>query len=234
MALLGAAVSEEDTAGRGDCPSQSERLLTREELAIYHAGHEHIFLAILGEVYNVTNGKQYYGTGMGYAGFSGTDGSRSFVTGNFSNGGIVDDLDALSPEEVAGVVGWRDFYRNEDKYPYIGKLIGRYFDENGGNTPYHGIIAQQMELHETKQRLAALLKKKYPKCNSKWTQKTGKQVWCTTTAKNIARVPRKFTANESTKKPRCACIDLAKGVEAADGAIDTYENCKPDAQKCFL
>merc|ERR1740130_2272454 len=148
LLFLGPALSDEDIAGNGDCASQGERLFTSEELAVHDASHKHIFLAILGEVYNVTKGKQYYGTGEGYAGFAGCDGSRSFVTGNFSKEEISDSLDGFTPEEVAGVVGWRDFYRNEDKYTFIGKLIGRYYDENGQNTSHHAFIEQQMEMHE--------------------------------------------------------------------------------------
>ena len=39
-------------------------------------------LAVLGQVYDVTEGKQYYGKGEGYQGFAGRDASKAFVSGN--------------------------------------------------------------------------------------------------------------------------------------------------------
>ena len=81
-----------------------ERIFTAEELSQYDGNRStRIYLAVLGEVYDVTDGEGYYGPGQGYSCFAGRDGSRAFVTGNFTKEGARADLDGLTPGEVAGV-----------------------------------------------------------------------------------------------------------------------------------
>ena len=42
-----------------------------------------LYLALLGVVYDVARGAEYYGPGGGYSFFAGRDASRAYVTGKF-------------------------------------------------------------------------------------------------------------------------------------------------------
>ena len=68
---------------------QQERVLTKAELKDYDGSQEGKgpYLAVLGQVFDVSKGKDHYGPGGGYSFFSGIDGSRAFVTGEFNEGG---------------------------------------------------------------------------------------------------------------------------------------------------
>ena len=63
-------------------------------------GEWQLLLAVLGEVFDVSKGAKHYAPGMGYSFFTGRDGSRAFVTGDFTEAGLVDDLTGLSPTDV--------------------------------------------------------------------------------------------------------------------------------------
>lgn len=62
---------------------QSPKVLTKAELASFGPGSETIYLAIFGQVFDVTSGKEFYARGQGYDFFAGCDGSKAFVTGDF-------------------------------------------------------------------------------------------------------------------------------------------------------
>ncbi|GFH11385.1 cytochrome b5 heme-binding domain-containing protein, partial [Haematococcus lacustris] len=72
--------------------------------------------------------------GQGYHHFVGKDASRAFVTGDFKYG-LTDDVAGLSPEHCAGLLHWRDFYRNHSTYALKGRVIGRFFNEHGQQLP---------------------------------------------------------------------------------------------------
>lgn len=85
----------------------SPRLITAGELAAHAAPSSPTsdesptqeWLALLGHVYDVSSGKQFYGPGGAYSFFTGKDGSRAFVTGQFDEEGLVPDLTGLGSEE---------------------------------------------------------------------------------------------------------------------------------------
>jgi hypothetical protein len=58
---------------------------------------------LLWQVYDVSKGASYYGPGGGYAFFSGKDGSRAFVTGQFDEEGLVEDVSGLSSSDYLGL-----------------------------------------------------------------------------------------------------------------------------------
>ena len=101
------------------------RLITINELAAHGSSGplKPIWLAILGRVYDVGKGVDYYGPEGGYNFFAGRDGSRAFVTGEFNEEGLTDDLEGFSPMQIGEIDGWVKFYDKE--YTYVGKLIGR-------------------------------------------------------------------------------------------------------------
>lgn len=96
-----------------------------------------IWLSILGEVYDVTSGEQFYGGGGGgYGIFAGRDASVAFITGQFNDEEAKKGLDSLSIKSLSALEHWRDFYEKSDKYHFIGLLVDpRYYDEEGKPTP---------------------------------------------------------------------------------------------------
>lgn len=60
-----------------------QRLFTQQELAAHAPGSTGgaLYVAVLGEVFDVSDKPEFYGPGGGYAHFAGTDGSLSFITG---------------------------------------------------------------------------------------------------------------------------------------------------------
>ncbi|KAF9089774.1 hypothetical protein BGX23_006466 [Mortierella sp. AD031] len=99
-------------------------VLTQKELAKYDGSDptKNIYLAIKGEVFDVTAGRPYYSKGGGYGFFSGKDASRAYTTGCFETH-LTHDLRGLSAQQLAEVDGWASFYRNHQKYFKIGTVI---------------------------------------------------------------------------------------------------------------
>ena len=60
---------------------------------------------------------------------SGKDGSRAFVTGEFNEAGLIDDIENLSNQDYLGLQEWLEFYHND--YKFVGKLSGRFYDSKG-------------------------------------------------------------------------------------------------------
>ncbi|KAJ3197091.1 hypothetical protein HK101_006053 [Irineochytrium annulatum] len=123
---------EETPKAEGPAPSSKKRkelVLTTEELAQYDGSDpdKPIYLAIkylgsTGKVYDVSAGPKYYGKGGGYSFFSGKDAARAYITGCFQTH-LVPDLRGLTPEEIASLSQWSDFYEKHDKYFYVGKVV---------------------------------------------------------------------------------------------------------------
>ncbi|XP_069946347.1 neuferricin [Cherax quadricarinatus] len=156
-----------------------ERIFTAQELQQYgsQGGTKGPYLAILGRVYNVKKGKEHYGPGGGYEFFSGRDGSRAFVTGDFTEEGLTDDISGLSSSDYIGLDEWVKFY--ESDYKYVGKLIGRFYDEKGEPTSQY-YDAQRWISEAYRQRESENKEKKmFPPCNSEWTPESGARLWCT-------------------------------------------------------
>ena len=101
----------------------AHRLFTLDELKQYDGtdGSKGLYLAFFGRVYDVGKGVEHYGPGGGYRFFAACDASRAFVTGDFTEDGLTDDLDGLSPREMLEVKRWTEFY--ETDYTPVGKNI---------------------------------------------------------------------------------------------------------------
>ncbi|KAF9560387.1 hypothetical protein EC968_006230 [Mortierella alpina] len=106
-------------------------VLTQKELALYDGSDptKNIYLAIKGEVFDVTAGRPYYGKGGGYSFFSGKDASRAYTTGCFQTH-LTHDLRGLTPHQIADVEGWAKFYRDHPKYFRVGTVILEPIDPN--------------------------------------------------------------------------------------------------------
>ena len=173
--------------GAGD-KDDGPRVFTPEELQAEGSGKSgQLLLAVLGEVFDVSAGTQFYAEGEHYNCFVGRDASRAFVTGEFEGDGLTNDVEGLEPSQLAGILHWRGFYRDSDKYSAVGVLTGPFYDAAGERVP--GVLDSIEEKVAEWQAAEAAQKAAFPPCNSKWTQ-AGSNVWCTSKSGGEERYAR--------------------------------------------
>lgn len=227
--------------------SQNAKLFTKDELSQFRgAGNSKVYISILGDVFDVTRGRKHYGEGGGYHFFSGKDGTRAFVTGKFTDEGLIEDTAGLSHTDLLGLEEWNNFYKKD--YTFLGHLIGLYYDTEGKPTD---------AMRDFQQRLGEAKKAKlsdeddrnmYPPCNFEYKQGQGRRIWCSTLSGGVKRewegVPRQYFQPGKTD-PRCACVRASGPPTGADpraphnnrGDMDNplmklYEDCDPMSVEC--
>ena len=133
---------------------------------------------IIGEVFDVTKGKDHYGKNGGYKFFTGIDGSRAFVTGKFDDEGLIDNIEGLDPQSYLGLADWLEFYRKD--YTYVGKVVGYFYGPQGEEREGLEVFKKGVISGHNDKKNEAKEKQKFPECNSRWTPETGSHVWCST------------------------------------------------------
>jgi len=78
-----------------------------------------VYLAIDGDVYDVTEGRRIYGPGGSYHSFAGKDAARAYTTGCFQTH-LTHDLRGLNEKELKSLAHWKNFFAKHDKYRHIG------------------------------------------------------------------------------------------------------------------
>lgn len=113
------------------------RIFSADELSGY-AGKDGspIYLSVLGEVYDVTEGKDFYGEGASYSFFAGVDRTACFFSGDFTEEGAKKNILEYTPKQIQSLEEWRTFYENHEKYTFVGKLEGEFYDASGEPTQY--------------------------------------------------------------------------------------------------
>ncbi|XP_030648705.1 neuferricin [Chanos chanos] len=213
------------------------RLLTQTELALYN-GEENskgLYLAILGQVFDVEKGRKHYGPGGGYRFFSGRDASRAFVTGDFTEAGLTDDLTDLSPSQIVALYDWLAFYQRD--YTPAGRLIGRFYNEAGQPSEtlkqVESLLSEGLKLKAQTEAQNQL----YPACNSEWSSANGGRVWCSTKSGGVNRdwtgVPRMLFSPGSGQS-RCVCVRLDDPTHSGNANLREYEDCPPLSESCLL
>lgn len=237
---------------RKDSPAAAKpplRVFTKEELAMYK-GHEggRIYLAIAGNVYDVTTGRRHYGPGGGYSFFAGIDGSKGFVTGQFDEDGLVDDIAEFTTSQILSLESWMSFY--EKDYKHIGVVEGSFYDKNGDELAMMHVYKNKLKTAKREQELLESDRELFPPCNSEWSKDRGGRIWCSNRSGGIKRewegVPRLYYTAGSNK-PRCACVrttgppstDLNQKNHKNRGDLENpnlqvYPNCKPESISCPL
>ncbi|XP_021185130.3 neuferricin homolog isoform X1 [Helicoverpa armigera] len=208
-------------------------IFTATKLAQYDGvTHKSLYLAVLGTVFDVTEGKRHYKEGASYNYFIGKDGSRSLVSGDFQDeSNERDHVMDLSCTEILTVINWRDTFKK--KYKQVGVLIGRYYDEDGQETFYMEELFNKIQECQEEKEKSRKEDQKYPPCNIAWSADEGTKVWCTTSSGGIKRswtgVPRQlFTPG--VEKPRCVCLNEAD--QGSAGLIKEYDNCPKSSVEC--
>ncbi|MCO5553612.1 hypothetical protein L7F22_007137 [Adiantum nelumboides] len=205
-----------------------QRLWTQEELTKFNGTDKElpILLGILGSVFDVTKGKTHYAVGGSYSHFAGRDATRAFVSGNFTGNGLTDSVTGLSNIEIKSLVDWRSFYNKT--YIYVGKLIGTYYDGNGKETKELKKVEAKAKLGERLLKQQEAEEKRYPACNSRWSQQQGGEVWCDS---GYPRLTEKVGELPLTgqKNKRCACFTPE---QLGRAGLQVYEGCDPLQATC--
>src|SRR5690606_34781681 len=81
---------------------------------------------------------------------------------------------------------------------------------------------------------AELESKKFPSCNTKWTQNEGTTIWCEDNMVKdrqltSALVPRKLELEETMK---CVCVEY--DVAQKDESFKVYPKCEGKQQSCYF
>ncbi|XP_043574867.1 neuferricin [Chiloscyllium plagiosum] len=138
---------------------------------------------------------------------AGRDAARAFVSGDFTESGLVEDVSGLSPSEILALHEWLDFYKKE--YIFKGKLIGMYYDHNG--EPNQALSDVELAVMQGRKLKAEseLENNLFPPCNSEWSSAKGGRVWCSSHSGGVKRswagVPRKLY-KPGSKSHRCVCV----------------------------
>lgn len=101
------------------------------------------------------------------------------MTGEFDKKSTMDTLDhvlSLSPSELVDLKNWRDFYK--ENYDFVGRLIGRFYQENGEPTEYFWQIERKVQFGLKQKAEESKLKTAFPPCNLEYKNKVTR-FWCT-------------------------------------------------------
>lgn len=212
------------------------QLFTKEELAKYNGENDKpIYLALLGRVYDVSKGAKHYGPGCSYSYFAGRDASVSFITGEFENfvEEEADDVLSLKSSDLLSLHNWQNFY--EKDYIFKGKLIGRFYDNQGEPTKYYLKYLALLEQAQDANAASKELRVKYPDCNIEWSKEKGSHVWCTVNSGGKERdwvgYPRKLFQVGSDNF-RCACL-RKEDLDTTEVMLKPYDDCDPLAHECY-
>ncbi|XP_070210922.1 neuferricin-like [Littorina saxatilis] len=230
---------------------KQDRVFTKKELSKYTGENGRpVYVAIVGQVYDVTRGQKHYGPGGGYNFFAGRDGSKAFVTGDFSEKGVTDDISGFTNAEILSLDEWKGLYDRD--YIYVGKVVGKFYTAEGKPTAALDQYYKGLAMALAEKKADEDLRQTFPSCNSQWNEKDDHTlVWCSLLSGGIKRdwvgVPRQyFQPGKSKDKPRCACVrNTGPPSGARDkqphnnrGDLDNphlklYDGCDANSDKCM-
>ncbi|XP_061712522.1 neuferricin homolog [Cydia pomonella] len=193
-----------------------------------------LYLALMGVVYDVTEGKRHYSSDAPYHYFVGKDGSRAFITGDFQDESEdKDNVLTLSCNELFNLLNWENTLK--EKYSSVGLLIGRFYDEQGRKTEYSKLFDGKIDECTIEKEMAKKQEAKLPSCNMEWTSSEGTRVWCTRTSGGISRdwagLPRQLY-NPGGQQPRCVCVNPED--DHSSTLLKTYESCLETSSSCYV
>lgn len=211
-----------------------EKVFTIDELKKHTAPENGLYLSILGNVFDVTEGGKHYKAGAPYHYFTGRDASLAFITGSAQD--LTDDISSLTTDQVQSLHDqWFELYRT--KYVYKGKLNGRFFDEYGNPTEAWYNVRRELEMAKVQKMQKQMMDKIFPPCNIEYNVNTGTVVWCTDRSGGIKRdwigVPRMYYESPGDKQYRCVCINLeSNDYGKSKQKFKTYAGCELSSPRC--
>ncbi|KIP09845.1 hypothetical protein PHLGIDRAFT_102163 [Phlebiopsis gigantea 11061_1 CR5-6] len=101
-----------------------QRLFSERMLATFSGEVESmpIYIAIDGDVFDVSSNRATYGPGGSYHFMAGRDAARAFATGCFATH-QTHDIRGLSDREMAGLEHWKKFFADSTKYRKVGRVL---------------------------------------------------------------------------------------------------------------
>ncbi|KAG8177907.1 hypothetical protein JTE90_020187 [Oedothorax gibbosus] len=127
----------------------------------------------------------------------GRDATRAYITGDFTEAGLIDDVSDFEAASLASLEDWLGFYKEE--YKYVGKVVGRYYDQDGQPTKELLSIKEKMNTVQKNKYQDEVDKQTFPPCNSEWSKEKGsKSRWCD---RSWVGVPREL--HVEGRDPRC-------------------------------
>ncbi|KAI0698871.1 cytochrome b5 [Cytidiella melzeri] len=105
-------------------PTTDQRLFSERTLSAFTGDTpgRPIYIAIDGDVYDVSANPQSYGPGGSYHFMAGRDAARAFATGCFATHRTHDIRD-LTERERASLEHWKKFFSTSQKYKQVGKVL---------------------------------------------------------------------------------------------------------------
>lgn len=209
-------------------------LMDNDELSFYNGKQDSkgLYLALLGQIFDVSKGKKHYGPKGAYHFMAGKDASLSFITGDFTESELTDDVSSVSPMQVVALYDWLSFYHKE--YKHVGFVIGRYYTASGQPTETLQHIQASLAEGRRLKAQSEADKARFPPCNSEWSVSTGGRVWCSTRSGGVERkwtgVPRQLYIPGSGVA-RCVCVE---NPSADDPNLKKYENCPLYSPSCLV
>ncbi|KAJ9679338.1 hypothetical protein PVL29_021307 [Vitis rotundifolia] len=96
--------------------------ITEEELKTYDGSDSKkpLLMAIKGQIYDVSQGRMFYGPGGPYALFAGKDASRALAKMSFEEQDLTGDISGLGPFELEALQDWE--YKFMSKYTKVGTI----------------------------------------------------------------------------------------------------------------
>ncbi|KAF9224348.1 cytochrome b5 [Gyrodon lividus] len=105
-------------------PESSGRLFSESYLLTFDGTDldKPLYLAIDGDVYDVSSNRGTYGPGGSYHTMAGVDAARSFGTGCFATH-RTHDLRGLTDKELKSVEHWKKFFAEHKTYSKVGRVV---------------------------------------------------------------------------------------------------------------
>jgi Cytochrome b5-like Heme/Steroid binding domain len=157
------------------------RLITKEELELHDGKQtDTMWVSVMSQVFDVTAGPEYYSEDAPYRVFVARDGNVPFLTGVFTPEEAAKPITDLDDGQLGGLEEWVNFYIGEDKYPFVGYLIGELYDENGKPTDMYWdvedrIAAIKVKREERKRETQKLIDKRTKEHEERKKQEAAKK-----------------------------------------------------------
>ncbi|TFL00636.1 cytochrome b5-like heme/steroid binding domain-containing protein [Pterulicium gracile] len=137
----------------------TQKLFTETQLAQYDGKDptKPIYLAVDGDVYDVSANRRTYGPGGSYNVLAGSEGGRSFSTGCFLTH-KTHDYRGLTDREMQSVNHWKNFFAEHKDYFKVGRLLQKPIDP-ASPIPVHCDPKKQEEIDKREaERVAEIAK----------------------------------------------------------------------------
>ncbi|KAI5443559.1 probable steroid-binding protein 3 [Lathyrus oleraceus] len=97
--------------------------ITEAELRLYNGSDKSkpILISVKGQIYDVSEGRNFYGPGGSYTMFAGKECSRALALLSFKPQDINGNLEGLDESELTILEDWE--YKFIEKYPKVGRLV---------------------------------------------------------------------------------------------------------------